>query len=88
MVYNICVLLVVKVLYMWCQLFDWLCVEGVLLCGRVGIYDIECSSVGYLLVIQDVQCGSIVGVLLGVFGDNDVVCEECIGVLLDQVVSG
>jgi hypothetical protein len=56
--------------------------------GKVGTYDIERSSVGYLLATQDAQRGSIAGALLGALGDNDVVREERTGVLLDKVASG
>lgn len=70
------------------QLLELLRAEGAPLRGKVGTYDIERSSVGYLLATQDAQRGSIAGALLGALGDNDVVREERTGVLLDKVGSG
>ncbi len=70
------------------QLLDLLRAEGTPLRGRVGTYDIERSSVGYLLATQDAQRGSIAGALLAALGDNQVELEERTGVLLDKVSSG
>lgn len=70
------------------QLLDLLRAPDAPLRGRVGTYDINRSSVGYLLATQDAQRGSIAGALLGALGDNRVVLEERTGVLLDKVSSG
>lgn len=70
------------------QLLDLLRADDAPLRGRVGTYDINRSSVGYLLATQDAQRGSIAGALLGALGDNHVVLEERTGVLLDKVSSG
>ncbi len=70
------------------QLLALLRADGAPLRGRVGTYDIERSSVGYLLATQDAHRGSMAGALLGALGDNDVVREERTGVLLDKVASG
>ena len=70
------------------QLLDLLRADDAPLRGRVGTYDINRSSVGYLLATQDAQRGSIAGALLGALGDNRVVLEERTGVLLDKVSSG
>jgi iron(III) transport system substrate-binding protein len=70
------------------QLLALLRGEGAPLRGKVGTYDIERSSVGYLLATQDAHRGSIAGALLGALGDNAVVREERTGVLLDKVSSG
>ncbi|CAH0066067.1 periplasmic iron-binding protein [Stenotrophomonas maltophilia] len=88
MVYNTRALSAAKVPHTRRQLLDRLRAEGAPLRGRVGTYDIERSSVGYLLSTQDAQRGSIAGALLGALGDNDVVREERTGVLLDKVASG
>jgi iron(III) transport system substrate-binding protein len=88
MVYNTRMLPAAKVPHTRRQLLDRLRAEGAPLRGRVGTYDIERSSVGYLLSTQDAQRGSIAGALLGALGDNDVVREERTGVLLDKVASG
>ncbi len=70
------------------QLLDLLRAPDAPLRGRVGTYDINRSSVGYLLATQDAQRGSIAGALLAALGDNRVVLEERTGVLLDKVSSG
>ncbi|MEG1680181.1 MAG: ABC transporter substrate-binding protein [Stenotrophomonas sp.] len=88
MVYNTRALPAAKVPHTRRQLLDLLRAEGAPLRGKVGTYDIERSSVGYLLATQDAQRGSIAGALLGALGDNGVVREERTGVLLDQVSSG
>ena len=88
MVYNTRALPPAKVPHTRRQLLDLLRAEGAPLRGKVGTYDIERSSVGYLLATQDAQRGSIAGALLGALGDNGVVREERTGVLLDQVSSG
>lgn len=88
MVYNTRAMPSAKVPHTRRQLLDRLRAEGAPLRGRVGTYDIERSSVGYLLATQDAQRGSIAGALLGALGDNDVVREERTGVLLDKVASG
>ncbi|KAG0731944.1 hypothetical protein G6F23_014807 [Rhizopus arrhizus] len=88
MVYNTRTLPAAKVPHTRRQLLDRLRAEGAPLRGKVGTYDIERSSVGYLLATQDAQRGSIAGALLGALGDNDVVREERTGVLLDKVASG
>ena len=88
MVYNTRALPAGKVPHTRRQLLDLLRAEGAPLRGKVGTYDIERSSVGYLLATQDAQRGSIAGALLGALGDNGVVREERTGVLLDKVSSG
>ncbi|AMJ57598.1 ABC transporter substrate-binding protein [Stenotrophomonas sp. KCTC 12332] len=88
MVYNTRALAPGKVPHTRRQLLDLLRAGDAPLHGRVGTYDIERSSVGYLLATQDAQRGSIAGALLGALGDNGVVREERTGVLLDQVSSG
>ncbi len=70
------------------ELLDLLQAPGAPLKGKVGTYDIERSSVGYLLATQDAQRGSMAGALLGALGTNNVVREERTGVLLDKVSSG
>lgn len=70
------------------QLLDLLQARDAPLAGKVGTYDIQRSSVGYLLATQDAQRGSIAGALLGALGNNAVVREERTGVLLDKVSSG
>jgi len=70
------------------QLLDLLRAPDAPLAGRVGTYDVERSSVGYLLATQDGQRGSMAGALLGALGDNRVQLEERTGVLLDKVSSG
>ncbi|WP_333629228.1 ABC transporter substrate-binding protein, partial [Stenotrophomonas cyclobalanopsidis] len=88
MVYNTRRLPAAKAPHTRRQLLDLLRAEGTPLRGRVGTYDIERSSVGYLLATQDAQRGSIAGALLGALGDNAVLREERTGVLLDKVASG
>ncbi|KAF1014742.1 MAG: hypothetical protein GAK31_02229 [Stenotrophomonas maltophilia] len=88
MVYNTRRLPAARVPHTRRQLLDLLRSEGAPLRGKVGTYDIERSSVGYLLATQDAQRGSIAGALLGALGDNGVVREERTGVLLDKVSSG
>ena len=70
------------------QLVELLRAPGAPLRGRIGTYDVERSSVGYLLATQDSQRGSIAGALLAAMGDNQVRLEERTGVLLDRVSSG
>jgi len=70
------------------QLLELLRAPDAPLRGRVGTYDVERSSVGYLLATQDAQRGSIAGALLGALGENKVVLEERTGVLLDKVSRG
>lgn len=70
------------------QLLDLLQAADAPLAGKVGTYDIERSSVGYLLATQDAQRGSMAGALLGALGSNEVLREERTGVLLDKVSSG
>jgi len=88
MVYNTRALPAAKVPHTRRQLLDLLRAEGAPLRGKVGTYDIERSSVGYLLATQDAQRGSIAGALLGALGDNGVLREERTGVLLDKVSKG
>ncbi len=88
MVYNTGALPQTKVPHTRRQLLDLLRADDAPLRDKVGTYDIERSSVGYLLATQDAQRGSIAGALLGALGDNGVVREERTGVLLDQVGSG
>lgn len=88
MVYNTRALPAAKVPHTRRQLLDMLRAEGAPLRCKVGTYDIERSSVGYLLATQDAQRGSIAGALLGALGDNGVVREERTGVLLDKVSKG
>lgn len=87
-VYNTRTLPKAKVPHTRRQLLALLRAEGAPLRGKVGTYDIERSSVGYLLATQDAHRGSMAGALLGALGDNDVVREERTGVLLDKVASG
>ena len=87
-VYNTRALPAAKVPRTRRQLLDLLRAEGAPLRGKVGTYDIEPSSVGYLLATQDAQRGSIAGALLGALGDNGVLREERTGVLLDKVSRG
>ncbi|WP_421569283.1 ABC transporter substrate-binding protein [Stenotrophomonas sp. PD6] len=70
------------------QLLELLRAPDAPLAGKVGTYDVERSSVGYLLATQDGQRGSMAGALLGALGDNRVQLEERTGVLLDRVSSG
>ncbi|RMH93204.1 ABC transporter substrate-binding protein [Lysobacter pythonis] len=70
------------------QLLDLLRAPDAPLRGRVGTYDIERSSVGYLLATQDAQHGNLAGVLLGALGDNRARREAHTGALLDKVGSG
>ena len=65
MVYNTRAMPAAKVPHTRRQLLDRLRAEGAPLRGKVGTYDIERSSVGYLLATQDAQRGSIAGALLG-----------------------
>ncbi len=88
MVYNTRALPAAKVPHTRRQLLDLLRAEGAPLRGKVGTYDIERSSVGYLLATQDAQRGSIASALLAALGDNGVVREERTGVLLDKVSRG
>lgn len=88
MVYNTRMLPADKVPRTRRQLLDLLQADDMPLRGRVGTYDIERSSVGYLFGTQDAQRGSISLALLGALGDNEVVLEERTGVLLDKVSSG
>jgi len=70
------------------QLLELLQADDAPLAGRVGTYDVERSSVGYLLATQDAQRGSMAGALLGALGSNRVLREERTGVLLDKVSRG
>ena len=88
MVYNTRALPPARVPHTRRQLLDLLQASDAPLAGRVGTYDIQRSSVGYLLATQDAQRGSIAGALLGALGNNAVVREERTGVLLDKVSSG
>lgn len=88
MVYNTRALPAARVPRTRRQLLDLLRADDAPLRGRVGTYDINRSSVGYLLATQDAQRGSIAGALLGALGDNHVMLEERTGVLLDKVSSG
>jgi len=56
--------------------------------GRVGTYDIETSSVGYLLASQDARQGSEFGALIEALGDVHVRVEERTGDLLDLLEDG
>ncbi|MCD9086035.1 ABC transporter substrate-binding protein [Stenotrophomonas sp. SY1] len=87
-VYNTRTLPAGKVPHTRRQLLELLRAEGAPLRGKVGTYDIERSSVGYLLATQDAHRGSIAGALLAALGDNGVLREERTGVLLDKVSSG
>ncbi|AHY57773.1 ABC transporter substrate-binding protein [Stenotrophomonas rhizophila] len=87
-VYNTRTLPAARVPHTRRQLLELLRAPDAPLQGRVGTYDVERSSVGYLLATQDGQRGSIAGALLGALGDNGVHLEERTGVLLDQVSSG
>lgn len=88
MVYNTRTLPAARVPRTRRQLLDLLRAPDAPLRGRVGTYDINRSSVGYLLATQDAQRGSMAGALLGALGDNHVLLEERTGVLLDKVSSG
>ncbi len=88
MVYNTRMLAATRVPRTRRQLLDLLRAGDAPLRGRVGTYDINRSSVGYLLATQDAQRGSIAGALLGALGNNRVLLEERTGVLLDKVSSG
>lgn len=88
MVYNTRALPAARVPHTRRQLLDLLQASDAPLARRVGTYDIQRSSVGYLLATQDAQRGSIAGALLGALGANAVVREERTGVLLDKVSSG
>lgn len=70
------------------QLLQLLRADGMPLRGKVGTYDIERSSVGYLAATQDAHRGSIAGALLAALGDNEVRREDRTGVLLDKVSRG
>jgi iron(III) transport system substrate-binding protein len=70
------------------QLLELLRAPDAPLLHRVGTYDVQRSSVGYLLATQDGQRGSMAGALLGALGDNRVQLEERTGVLLDKVSRG
>lgn len=70
------------------QLLELLRAPDAPLLRRVGTYDVERSSVGYLLATQDGQRGSMAGALLGALGDNQVQLEERTGVLLEKVSRG
>lgn len=70
------------------QLLQLLRADGMPLRGKVGTYDIERSSVGYLAATQDAYRGSIAGALLAALGDNEVRREDRTGVLLDKVSRG
>lgn len=56
--------------------------------GRVGTYDIEKSSVGYLLASQDDRRSNDFGMLLDTFGESQVVTSENTSSLLDQIELG
>jgi len=88
MVYNTRTLPAARVPHTRRQLLDLLRAPDAPLLGRVGTYDAQRSSVGYLLATQDGQRGSMAGALLGALGDNRVQLEERTGVLLDKVSSG
>jgi iron(III) transport system substrate-binding protein len=88
MVYNTRTLPAARVPRTRSQLLELLRAPDAPLAGKVGTYDVERSSVGYLLATQDGQRGSMAGALLGALGDNQVQLEERTGVLLDKVSSG
>jgi iron(III) transport system substrate-binding protein len=88
MVYNTRTLPAARVPKTRRQLLELLRAPDAPLAGKVGTYDVERSSVGYLLATQDGQRGSMAGALLGALGDNQVQLEERTGVLLDRVSSG
>jgi len=56
--------------------------------GRVGTYDIQRSSVGYLLATQDARQSSEFGGLLEAIGDVHAQVEEHTATLLDRLESG
>jgi len=56
--------------------------------GRVGTYDINASSVGYLLASQDARLSSEFGALTEALGDADVRTYQNVSVLLDDIESG
>jgi len=70
------------------QLLRLLRAPGVPLKGKVGTYDAEHSGVGYLLVTQDSETGSIARALLDALGDNDVHLAANANDLLDRLGSG
>lgn len=88
MVYNTRTLPKARVPHTRRQLLELLRAPDAPLAGKVGTYDVQRSSVGYLLATQDTQRGSMAGALLGALGDNQVELEERTGVLLDAVSSG
>jgi iron(III) transport system substrate-binding protein len=88
MVYNPRLLPAARVPRSHRQLLDLLRAADAPLAGRIGSYDIEHSSVGYLLASQDHQTGSLAGAILSALGGNQVRLEESTGALLDRVARG
>lgn len=56
--------------------------------GRIGTYDIEKSSVGYLLAAQDVRQSSEYGSLVEAMGEAKVRTYQNIAVLIDDIADG